>query len=123
MALNLNTHQISGVYALDQWFQVKPGSFFLDAYSLREWDADPGEVINQWTTSFTDYELGALYRDREPRHMSTPYGPNSAGRFQTPTGSVGCCFIDANTGERVSFSIMEVKAFREDTSAPTVTGS
>lgn len=114
MALPLNTHQITGVFAFGQWFTVEEGSFYIDAFSLRQWDADPDDKVDQWSTSFTDYEMGELYRSVAPEYSSNQYGPNSRGRFQTPSQHDGCCFKDSKTGERVSFSLLEVRAFREN---------
>lgn len=112
MSLCIDSRYITGIYALGQWFKVMPDSFGIDAYQLTDWDDTADGVGNRRDTTYRDYEMGALYRAVEPEYRCGDY-QNLRGVWETPSGSAGVCFTDAETGERVSFSLMEVKGFRE----------
>jgi hypothetical protein len=118
MAIPLNTHQISSIYACNQWFHVKQGSLFIDAYNLRFYLDEAGSSANEYERPATDFELGALYEDVQPEYRSGDYGSASHKTWCVPSGSAALCFIDANTGERISFSICEVTAFKENPDWP-----
>jgi hypothetical protein len=113
MALNIDNRFVTGVYALGQWFKVKPNTIDIDAYSFRAWeDIDPDP--HDWEEGATDYEMGAAYPDPRPDgpHCGV-YGGNSRRSWAIPTGNIGISFIEEKTGDRVSFCLLEVKAFRE----------
>ena len=113
MALPLNTHQISGIFALNQWFKVKQGSFYIDSYNLRDYMDEPGTHEDEFSRHAIDYQMGAQYEKTEPDYRSGDYGQHSSKAWCTPQGSHGCCFIDLETSERVSLSLLEIRAFRE----------
>lgn len=112
MAIPLNNHDITGVFALGQWFKVQRGTFYIDAYNLRVWHTDEEDKVSIYADLHDDYELGALYEGNQPEFRSGHYSA-SRGTYQTPQGNCACCFFDEETGERISFSLMEVRAFRE----------
>lgn len=112
MSLCIDSRYITGIYALGQWFKVVPDTFGIDAYQLTDWDDTADGVGSRHDTGFTDYEMGALYLAVEPAYESGQY-ENLRGTWETPHGCAGVSFIDADTSERVSFSLMEVKGFRE----------
>lgn len=112
MSLQIDSRYITGIYALSQWFKVVPDTFGIDAYELTAWDGRAEQVENVPMIGYTDYIMGELYRSVQPEYESGRW-PHTGGGWANPSGSAGVCFTDAETGERVSFSLMEVKAFRE----------
>jgi hypothetical protein len=111
MSLSIDSRYITGIYALGQWFKVKKDSVDVDAFEFTNWEEPEPHDGNRWNVAHTDYTMGSLYP--EQKGASGRYRPDSRACFATPTGSTGISFIDASTGERVSFSLMEVRAFRE----------
>ena len=112
MSLCIDSRYITGIYAFGQWFKVVPDTFGIDAYELTDWCGHADDVESRWRTDFTDYCMGALYQGKEPEPWLHEYS-GQEGRSTNPQGCHGVCFTDADTGERVSFSLLEVKAFRE----------
>lgn len=124
MSLLIDSRRICAVYALGQWFNIKPDSFVHDAFELRIWEEDvpfgnesnnpnkQGALPREPRASI--FAMGALYHMDEPEPLFTSYGSGRQA-IKNPGGSHGIQFIDADTGLRVSMSIMEVKAFREMT--------
>jgi len=110
MAIPLQSHRITGVYALGKWFHVVPGSFFVDVYNLRQWDDN--DCHNPMADGFTDYQMGAAY-SWSPDPMVFRYREDSHGYSANPSALHAVCFVEVSTGERVSFSLLEAKAFRE----------
>ena len=125
MSLSIDNRRISGIYALGQWFKVKPGTFWIDAYDFvcleehcpfgNEQDNrdrfDDGSYPRQ--PHSTCYSMGALYPERERSDFPQPGGNQSRMTFSNPSGHHGVQFIDDETEEVVSFSLLEVRAFRE----------
>jgi hypothetical protein len=112
MSLCIDSRYITGIYALGQWFKVKKNTIDVDAFQFTNWEESEPHEGNRLNGAFTDYEMGDLYPQSQGQRGR--YRDDSPGCFACPTGSTGICFIDADTGERVSFSMMEVRAFRED---------
>lgn len=113
MSLCIDSRYITGIYALGQWFKVEKGSVDVDAYEFTNWEGDPsGQASDRWDVDHTDYQLGDLYPDN-PNGTRGRYREDSRGYYSSPSGCHGISFIDADTAERVSFSLMEVRAFRE----------
>jgi hypothetical protein len=109
MSLSIRTDRIVAVYALGQWHSVKKRSFVIDAYEL---------IDDPFTWEFKDklnfYLLGNSYP--ENRLMNIPQITGALGEhwnFQSPQGSDGCQWIDEATGDIVSMSILEIKAWRQ----------
>ena len=113
MSLNIDSRYITGIYALGQWFKVKANTIDVDAYEFCNWlDTDPDD--HAWDEEATVYQMGAAYQASDPSVPSCgSFGDNSRKTWQNPSGYSGITFIDEETGERVSFSLLEVKAFRE----------
>ena len=119
MSLLIDNRFVTGIYAFNQWFKVKKNTVDVDAYEFISWDDSFGdnEKPNSWDDPHAVYQMGAVYdADRPGLYKSAPYGGESRGSFVNPSGCTGITFIDADTNERISFSILEVKAFREDRS-------
>jgi hypothetical protein len=112
MSLSIDSRFITGIYALGQWFNVVPDSVDVDAYEFINWHERFGLRPASVDDSGTSYQMGSTYPDREGRSVGN-YGENCRIIWANPSGSSGITFIDADTGERVSFSLLEVKAFRE----------
>ena len=117
MSLHIDSRFITGIYALGQWFNVKPNSVDVDAYEFVNWDErfEPDQsIFNQPGTS---YQMGDLYP--ESRNGCGDYGPHSRLRFAScASGYHGITFIDAKTGDCISFSLAEVRAFKERRQPP-----
>lgn len=116
MSLNIDSRHITGIYALGQWFNVRPNTVDVDAYEFINWEEDlePDERPDAWNSQATVYQMGGYVP--EPSSLEPTrgdYGPNSRKTWAIPRGGDGIRFIDADTGERVSFSLVEVRAFRE----------
>ena len=113
MSLSIDSRYITGIYALGQWFKVKKDSVDVDAFEFTNWeeafpaDADPFELHS------TTFIMGSLYPDPERGEQCGSFGPHSKGHWANPGGHHGISFIDAASKERVSFSLKEVRAFRE----------
>lgn len=112
MSLAIDSRYITGIYALGQWFKVKADTIDVDAFQFTNWEEQSPHDGNTWKVQHTDYEMSALYPQHQDRKGGS-YSNHSRGSWVTPTGSDGITFIDADTGERVSFSLVEVRAFRE----------
>jgi hypothetical protein len=119
MSLAIETRAVVGIYALGQWFKVKPFTIGIDAYELCY--ADPGLAFSE--TKFgtrgnkykTYIQLSDLYRDFEWRPLALfPQHPDEAS-FKNPSPSEGISAVldnGAEPEERIAFSILEVKAFK-----------
>lgn len=107
MSLSINTDHVTAVYALGEWHPVQRGTFYTDAYELQEGDAQPGDMT-------TFIQMGMTYPEVE--RTDSPAGiPGSIGErwsFRSPSGMTGASWKDPKTGEQVSMSILEIKAFR-----------
>ena len=112
MSLEIDSRYITGIYALGQWFKVKKDSIDVDAFQFTNWEECSPHSGNGWEVEHCDYEMGALYPQQDRPGIGT-YGEHSKGRWEKPFGAHGITFIDEDTKERVSFSLMEVRAFRE----------
>jgi len=111
MSLSIDSRYITGIYALGQWFNVEKGTVDADAFEFTNWEEDDPHDGSHFSTQHTNYILGHLYP--EIPGESGRYSGDSPGYYSPPVGHVGITFTDADTGERVSFSMMEVRAFRE----------
>lgn len=110
MSLNIDSRFITGIYALGQWFNVKPNSVGVDAYEFVDWDERFEADESIFDQPGTCYRMGDLYPERK---KAANYGPHSRLSFVSPGGGDGITFVDAKTGDRVSFSLREVRAFKE----------
>ena len=110
MSFSIDDRCITGILAFDRWFNVKKGSVIIDAYAFRYWEQNPKLDDNYDDYHFTDYQMGAHY---VAQHACGTYGGDPKRKWMNPSGPTGICFIDADTNERVIFSLLEVKAFRE----------
>lgn len=114
MSLSIDSRSITAVYALGQWFEIEPDSFCTDAFELVSWMGDADAVAKYGEAIERDvYSMGALYAANEPEYQSMR-SPGSRATFLNPRGNVGVCFIEKRTRQRISLSIMEIRAFRED---------
>lgn len=119
MSLRIDSRYITGIYALGQWFKVKKDTVDVDAFEFTNWEELSPHDGDTWNTQHHDYMMGSVYKSSfdgqqvEPEYKGGKYAEHSRGYWSTVTGSHGITFIDADTGERVSFSLMEVRAFRE----------
>ncbi len=111
MSLSIDSRYITGIYALGQWFQVKKGTVDVDAFEFTNWEEEDPHDGNIWNVLHTNYQLGYLYPAVDG--VRGRYREDSQGYYAPPTGHTGICFVDATTNERISFSLMEVRAFRE----------
>ena len=113
MSLSIDDRFITGLFAFDQWFKVKKGSVCVDSYEFLYWEEnpDPGEGV--YDCYHISYQMGAHYA---AKHEVRTFDTKTKGRWINPSGATGITFIDADTDERVSFALLEVKAFREDRS-------
>ena len=113
MSLAIDSRYITGIYALGQWFKVKKGTVGVDAYEFTDWEEEDVPTNGyRYDIAHTDYSLGYLYP--EASGTRGRYRDDSPAYYAPPSGSTGITFTDAETGERVSFSMMEVRAFREE---------
>jgi hypothetical protein len=111
MSLEIDSRYITGIYALRQWFKVKKDSVEVDAFEFTNWEEESPHNGDINSVTHTDYILGSLYPSPAEPHCGD-YGV--CGAWVKPDGCHGISFIDAVTNERVSFSLMEVRAFREE---------
>jgi hypothetical protein len=112
MSLNIDSRFITGIYALGQWFNVKPNSVGVDAYEFVDWDERFEADESIFDQPGTSYQMGDVYP--ESRNGCGNYGPHSRLTYASgASGHHGITFIDAKTGDRISFSLAEVRAFRE----------
>ena len=120
MSLSIETRAIVGIYALGQWFKVKPFTVYIDAYELCS--TDPGMAFSE--TKFgtrgnkcnTYIQLGDLYREfkRNPIKMPPKQHYDEAS-FENPSPYQGISAVldnGAEPEERIAFSLLEVKAFK-----------
>jgi hypothetical protein len=116
MSLSIDSRYITGIYALGQWFEVEMDTVDVDAFEFINWEERSPHDGNTSVVRHTDYIMGTLYP--KVGHWHGPscgtHGPCSRGSWANPSGSHGISFIDATTGLRVSFSLVEVRAFREE---------
>ena len=119
MSLAIETRAVIGIYALGQWFKVKPFTIGIDAYELCY--ADPGLAFSetQFGTRGNKYktyiQLSDLYRDFEWRPLGLPPQHPDEASFKNPSPSEGISAVldnGAEPEERIAFSILEVKAFK-----------
>jgi hypothetical protein len=97
MSLSINPDKITGIYAHSQWFEVKPGTVCIDSYELYDREFE------------TSYMMGN-YLNAEYASFSIP-GSNFTSIC--PCGATGIQFIEQKTSARISFALVEVRAFKE----------
>lgn len=114
MSLNIDSRYITGIYALGQWFKVKKGSVDVDSFEFRNWEEDDPHDGNIWNTEHTNYQMGDIYGQTSNPCNRYRLNPEARAWFSSVSPCHGMTFIDAVTGERVSISLTEVRAFRED---------
>ena len=113
MSFSIDSRYITGIYALGQWFSVKSDTLEIDSFILTQW-RDKSPLRGDPTLApYSDYAMGDIYPDDQDAHTFSHDGDGFQGGLHSPRGVDGVSFIDADTGERVSFSLMEVRAFRE----------
>ena len=121
MSLNIDTRTIVGIYALNQWFDVKPFSVWIEAYDLC--DVNPHLTFKETEMGLpghgevTVYNMGELYRDFKDRPCMIERRSEDEARFENPSSSHGITAIlendsDTQINERIYFSLLEVKAFK-----------
>ena len=119
MSLDIDTRTIVGIYALNQWFKVKPFSVWIDAYDLCEVSPhltfEETELGELGHGQITVYSLSELYRDFEYKPSTIQRRTEDEARFDNPSASCGICGIldnDSTIQEEIYFSLLEVKAFK-----------
>lgn len=112
MSLCIDSRYITGIYALGQWFNVKPDTIDVDSYQFTNWKDQSPHDGNRFQVEHTDFEMGDVYPQNDPSPV-VKYRADSAGYSSGVGPYHGIAFIDADTGERVSFCLLEVRAFRE----------
>ena len=121
MSLDIDTRTIVGIYALNQWFDVKPFSVWIDAYDLCEVSPhltfEETELGEPGHGQITVYNLSELYRDFKGKPYMSVRRSEDEARFENPTSSHGISAIlendwDTQRNERIFFSLLEVKAFK-----------
>tara|TARA_R100001460_G_C3517736_1_gene172224 strand:- start:500 stop:910 length:411 start_codon:yes stop_codon:yes gene_type:complete len=120
MSLAIDSRTIVGIYALNQWFKVKPFSVWIDAYELNHVDTSLTFEETKFGTSGNKYntyiQLSYLYPDFEwtpTTNFSTQYGDEAS--FENPSANQGVGAIldnGAEIEEAIYFCILEVKAFK-----------
>lgn len=128
MSLFIDSRKIIGVYALGQWFNIKPDTFAHDSYELICWQEDVpfgNELNNKYSPDDLDrqphsicFAMGDLYEHIEPTGL-TGYQGDGRMSYKTPRGCDGITFIDADTGNKISMSLIEIKAFKEQSEEET----
>ena len=113
MSLRIDSRYITGIYALNQWFNVKKDTVDVDSFEFTNWEEESPHDANNWNTSRTDYMMGAIYDKNQLNFKKAAYSEGSNAFWAQPGSCHGICFIDADTNERVTFSLLEVKGFRE----------
>jgi hypothetical protein len=125
MGLHIESHLITGVYALGQWFKVEPDTIDVDSYEFINWHEHVPDGITPsiYNDDCTSYAMGDyIHTSTEDRK------PVSKDRvtFASPAQCHGITFKDAETGEWTSFALLEVRAFRcrrRDASLPRIYSS
>ena len=119
MSLAIETRAVIGIYALGQWFKVKPFTICIDAYELCYVDSGLAFSETQFGTRENKYrtyiQLSDLYRDFEWRPLELPPQHPDEASFKNPSPSEGISAVldnGAEPEERIAFSILEVKAFK-----------
>jgi hypothetical protein len=97
MSLSINPDSITAIYAHGQWFDVKPGTVCIDAYELHD-------------RELQDCYMMGNYLNAEYASFSIP-GSNFTAIC--PCGATGIQFVEQKTNARVSFALVEVRAFKE----------
>tara|TARA_R100000278_G_C5361677_1_gene125622 strand:+ start:43 stop:459 length:417 start_codon:yes stop_codon:yes gene_type:complete len=119
MSLDIDTRTIVGIYALNQWFKVKPFSVWIDAYDLCE--VSPNLSFSETEMGLpghgqiTVYNMSELYRDFKDRPCMIERRSEDEARFEHPSSSHGISGIldnDSKIQEEIYFSLLEVKAFK-----------
>ena len=123
MSLAIDTRTIVGIYALNQWFKVKPFSVWIDAYELNHVDTSLTFKETEFGTPGNKYntyiQLSYLYPDFEwtpPANFATQYpqyGDEASFENPSPSQGVGAMLDNgAEIEEEIYFSLLEVKAFK-----------
>ena len=97
MSLSINPDNITAIYAHGQWFNVKPGTVCIDSYEL-------------YDREFEDSYMMGNYLNAEYARFDIP---DSNFTSICPCGATGIQFVEQKTNARVSFALMEVRAFKE----------
>lgn len=115
MSLSIDSRCITAIYALGQWFEVEEDSVDVDAYEFINQE-DETEYIkkSKYETHKTLYAMGSLYDESEPPPLGGRFEGTDRFYYANPQGCHGITFIEKGTNNRVSFSLLEVKAFKEN---------
>jgi hypothetical protein len=120
MSFHVDTRTIVGIYALEQWFKVKPFSVAVDSWTLCSVPFLPfskTEFGTPGNANRTYINLRYLYPDFE----ESPQASNENRRhgdeawFENPSSSHGLSAVldnDDDTKEEIAFSLLEVRAFK-----------
>ena len=120
MSLAIDSRTIVGIYALNQWFKVKPFSVWIDAYELNHVSNSLDFEETKFGTPGNKYntyiQLSYLYPDFEwtpPFEFTSQYGDEASFENPSPTQGVGAILDNgAEIEEEIYFSLLEVKAFK-----------
>jgi len=119
MSLAIETRAVVGIYALGQWFKVKPFTIDIDAYELCFADSGLAFSETEFGTDGNRYntyiQLGDLYRDFEWSPLKMPPQHPDEASFKNPSPFEGISAVldnGAEPEERIAFSLLEVKAFK-----------
>ena len=119
MSLCIDDRIVTGVYALNQWFDVLPGSISIDAYEFSYYQEHVPFGQEDFYSKLQDvYPLGDMYKDLTKGKMGTgAYGrcDNGCITFCPPSPYDGFSFKSKLTNETIAFPITEIKAFKYDT--------
>ena len=101
MSLFIRASRVVGIYAFGQWFEVEEGTLDFDAYDLAfEDEVDDFRYYYEMGAAYGPPQEIKHYRFESSEHM--PISPH-----------LGIAFHEKGTCRRISFSTVEVKAFKE----------
>lgn len=115
MSLSIDSRCITEIYALGQWFEIVPDSLDVDSFELVNWRSN-AEVVKRVGEDEIGYELFSLGNLYPEGGGAVTRFPNTKIYYTVPCGHHGITFIEKKSKQKVSFSLLEVKAFKEDRS-------
>jgi|TARA_R100001015_G_C4566253_1_gene125142 hypothetical protein len=119
MSFHVDTRRIVGIYALGQWFKVKPFSVVIDSWTLCSVPFLPfseTEFGTPGNENRTYIDLCHLYPDfKSPQASNEHRRHGDEAWFENPSSSHGLSAVldnDDDTKEEIAFSLLEVRAFK-----------
>ena len=112
MSLLIIEENIIGLYALNQWFKVIKGSVDIGPYEVC--------AIRETRRSLI-FSMGVFCPEIDSQSCtsgSAYMGNDGDYVVRETTRDTGIAFMEAGSGDRISFSLSEVKAFIEDERDP-----